>query len=140
MANKLLPPASPKAFLKKIDLGKTAMQYEKKKAVFSQGDPADAVFYVEQGQVRLMFLAQSHGLIHRARQAANLITVSAKKFFQKICDHQLVFRDKNLQHLEIPCRNRTGISGGALRQQHRKLLRLWMGNRGWVREPPLSPQ
>ena len=43
----------PKAFLTRIESGKTIREYQAKQTVFSQGDPADAVFYVQSGKVKL---------------------------------------------------------------------------------------
>jgi CRP-like cAMP-binding protein len=43
----------PKAFLTKIDRGKTTREYRNKQVVFSQGDAADAVFFIESGKVKL---------------------------------------------------------------------------------------
>ena len=47
-------------FLTKIGNGKTIREYRAKQAVFSQGDPADAVFYVQSGKVKLTVLS-THG-------------------------------------------------------------------------------
>jgi len=41
------------AFLTRIESGKTTREYRNKQIVFSQGDPADAVFFVESGKVKL---------------------------------------------------------------------------------------
>jgi CRP-like cAMP-binding protein len=43
----------PKAFLTRIESGKTTRQYRSKQVVFSQGDAADAVFYIQDGKVKL---------------------------------------------------------------------------------------
>ena len=43
----------PSAFLTRIENGKTTRAYRNKQVVFSQGDAADAVFYVERGKVKL---------------------------------------------------------------------------------------
>jgi CRP/FNR family transcriptional regulator, cyclic AMP receptor protein len=40
-------------FLAKAGVGKTVVNLKKKDAAFSQGDPADAVFYIKKGKVRL---------------------------------------------------------------------------------------
>jgi CRP-like cAMP-binding protein len=42
-----------KAFLTRIEDGKTTREYRIKQVVFSQGDAADAVFYVQSGKVKL---------------------------------------------------------------------------------------
>jgi CRP/FNR family transcriptional regulator, cyclic AMP receptor protein len=41
------------AFLTKIENGKSTRAYRNKQVVFSQGDPADAVFFIESGKVKL---------------------------------------------------------------------------------------
>lgn len=43
----------PAAFLIKIGNGKTTREYRNKQAVFSQGDAADAVFFIQSGKVKL---------------------------------------------------------------------------------------
>ena len=48
------------AFLTKVGSGKTIRDYRSKQAVFSQGDAADAVFYVKSGKVKLTVLS-THG-------------------------------------------------------------------------------
>jgi CRP/FNR family transcriptional regulator, cyclic AMP receptor protein len=47
-------------FLTKVGSGKTIREYRAKQVVFSQGDPADAVFYVQDGKVKLTVLS-THG-------------------------------------------------------------------------------
>ena len=42
----------PVALLTKIASGKISQQYRDQQTVFSQGEPADAVFYVESGKVK----------------------------------------------------------------------------------------
>jgi CRP/FNR family transcriptional regulator, cyclic AMP receptor protein len=48
----------PTVFLATVGLGRTLCRYRPKQAVFSQGDPADAVFYIRQGKVRLSVLSK----------------------------------------------------------------------------------
>jgi CRP/FNR family transcriptional regulator, cyclic AMP receptor protein len=43
----------PKDFLTRIERRKTTRQYRNKQVIFSQGDAADGVFYVESGKVKL---------------------------------------------------------------------------------------
>ncbi len=43
----------PNAFLTRIEEGKTTRSYRSKHVVYSQGDAADAVFYVQSGKVKL---------------------------------------------------------------------------------------
>src|SRR5947208_15488973 len=47
------PPFDPKSFLAKIGECRTISKYRKDQIVFSQGDPADAVFYVQKGRVKV---------------------------------------------------------------------------------------
>jgi CRP-like cAMP-binding protein len=42
-----------KAFLAKIGDGRTISRYRRNEVVFTQGDPADAVFYIQRGKVKL---------------------------------------------------------------------------------------
>jgi CRP/FNR family cyclic AMP-dependent transcriptional regulator len=42
-----------KAFLSKASTAQSALAYRKKETVFAQGDPADAVFYIDRGQIKL---------------------------------------------------------------------------------------
>jgi CRP/FNR family transcriptional regulator, cyclic AMP receptor protein len=45
-------PFDPKAFLTKVNGGRAISNYWKDQIVFSQGDPADAVFFIESGKVK----------------------------------------------------------------------------------------
>ena len=47
-----------KAFLTKARTGRSASTYRKKQVVFAQGDAADAVFYLEKGQVKLTVVSE----------------------------------------------------------------------------------
>src|SRR2546428_10845240 len=47
----------PKDFLAQAGLGRTIMQYPKDKVIFAQGEPSDAVFYVQQGRAKLTVLS-----------------------------------------------------------------------------------
>jgi CRP/FNR family transcriptional regulator, cyclic AMP receptor protein len=42
-----------KAFLNTVDGGRTIATYRKNQKVFSQGDPADSVFYIQEGKVKV---------------------------------------------------------------------------------------
>jgi CRP-like cAMP-binding protein len=53
MATKRRAPFDAKAFLAKIGDGRTISRYRRNEVVFAQGDPADAVFYVQRGKVKL---------------------------------------------------------------------------------------
>ena len=48
----------PKIFLAKVGEGKTISKYRKDQIVFSQGEVADAVFYIQQGEVKLTVVSE----------------------------------------------------------------------------------
>ena len=58
MARKQPLQFSPKVFLAKVRLGKMLLQARKHQLIFSQGDAADAVFYIQAGQVKLTVVSQ----------------------------------------------------------------------------------
>src|SRR5258707_15147901 len=43
----------PKDFLAQTGLGRTILQYPKNKVIFAQGEPSDAVFYIQMGRAKL---------------------------------------------------------------------------------------
>ena len=45
-------PFDPKAFLSKVNGGRAISDYRKDQIVFRQGDPSDAVFYIQSGKVK----------------------------------------------------------------------------------------
>ena len=48
----------PNLLLSKLGTAKTVHQYRDKQSVFSQGDPADAVFYIQKGRVKLTVVSE----------------------------------------------------------------------------------
>jgi CRP-like cAMP-binding protein len=58
MAKKRQPSFDPKTFLAKIGDGHGVGKYRRDQVVFSQGDPADAVFYVQKGKVKLTVVSE----------------------------------------------------------------------------------
>ena len=48
----------PKVFLAKMGEGRTITKYRKNQVVFSQGEPADAVFYIQKGKVKLTVVSE----------------------------------------------------------------------------------
>lgn len=58
MAQKLTTPFNPKTFLTKVGSGKTILKSPKNHVIFSQGDVADAVFYVQSGKIKLTVVSQ----------------------------------------------------------------------------------
>jgi CRP/FNR family transcriptional regulator, cyclic AMP receptor protein len=57
MAAKRKPSFDPKLFLAKVGDGRRLMKHRKDEVVFSQGDAADAVFYIQQGKVKLTVIS-----------------------------------------------------------------------------------
>jgi CRP-like cAMP-binding protein len=58
MARKRLPAFNPQTFLSKVGSGKTNLTPHKKQVLYSQGDAADAVFYIQGGRVKLTVVSQ----------------------------------------------------------------------------------
>jgi len=54
------PPFDPKAFLAKADGGKAITNYRERQIVFSQSDPADSIFYIQGGKIKLTVVSR-HG-------------------------------------------------------------------------------
>jgi len=57
-ARKQLKDFDPKIFLSTVSVGKTLLHYRAKQAIFSQGDSADAVFFIQEGRVKLSVLSK----------------------------------------------------------------------------------
>jgi CRP/FNR family transcriptional regulator, cyclic AMP receptor protein len=53
-------PFDPKDFLAKVDGGRTISKYRKNQKVFSQGDAADSVFYIQKGKIKITVVSE-HG-------------------------------------------------------------------------------
>jgi CRP/FNR family transcriptional regulator, cyclic AMP receptor protein len=48
----------PRKFLAKVGEGKTISEWQKDEVVFSQGDAADAVFYIQKGRIKLTVISE----------------------------------------------------------------------------------
>src|SRR5437016_10644159 len=72
------PPFDPKIFLARVGAGKTRAELRKRQIVFSQGDPADAVFYIQKGKIELRVLSQQG-------KEAILATLGVGDFFGEGC-------------------------------------------------------
>lgn len=48
----------PREFLANAGIGRTIQRYSRKQAIFSQGKPADAVYYLQEGRVRLSVVSK----------------------------------------------------------------------------------
>jgi CRP/FNR family transcriptional regulator, cyclic AMP receptor protein len=51
-------PFDPKVFLSKVGRGRTVSDYPKNQIVYSQGAPADSVFYIQAGKVKITVLSE----------------------------------------------------------------------------------
>jgi CRP/FNR family transcriptional regulator, cyclic AMP receptor protein len=59
VAAKKRPDFDPHAFLATIGEGRKLVLFQKKQTIFSQGDPTDAVFYIQTGKVKLTVVSKS---------------------------------------------------------------------------------
>lgn len=58
MAIKRRPSFDPKSFLAKVGDGRSIDRFGKDQIVFSQGDPADAVFYIQKGKAKVTVVSE----------------------------------------------------------------------------------
>jgi CRP/FNR family cyclic AMP-dependent transcriptional regulator len=58
LARKSRAAFNPKAFLAKVGEGRSIAGYGKGETVFSQGEPADAVFYIQKGKVKVTVVSE----------------------------------------------------------------------------------
>jgi CRP/FNR family cyclic AMP-dependent transcriptional regulator len=58
MATKESAPFDTKSFLAKVGDGRSIGKYRKNQIVFSQGEPADAVFYIQKGKVKITVISE----------------------------------------------------------------------------------
>src|SRR5271156_5417315 len=68
----------PKTFLSKVGEGRSIAKYKKDQIVFSQGDAADAVFYVQKGRVKLVVISEQG-------KEAVVALLGAEDFFGEGC-------------------------------------------------------
>jgi CRP/FNR family transcriptional regulator, cyclic AMP receptor protein len=68
----------PRAFLSRAEAGKTVEKYAKHTKIFSQGDVADTVFFIQKGKVKITVLSE-HG------KEAVVGIFSAGQFFGEAC-------------------------------------------------------
>lgn len=57
MPAKRIPVFNPKTFFEAVESGRSVRVYRDSQPIFKQGDPADAVFYIESGKVKLTVLS-----------------------------------------------------------------------------------
>jgi CRP-like cAMP-binding protein len=72
------PSFNPKAFLAKVGEGRNIGKYRKSEIVFSQGDPADKVFYIQKGKVKVTVVSE------QGKEAVVAI-LGANEFFGEGC-------------------------------------------------------
>jgi CRP/FNR family cyclic AMP-dependent transcriptional regulator len=72
------PPFDPKIFLARVGAGKTRAELRKGQIIFAQGDPADAVFYIQKGKIELTVLS-------RQGKEAILAILGVDDFFGEGC-------------------------------------------------------
>ena len=77
-APKRILPFNPKAFLARVNDGRRVESYRRKQVIFSQGDPADAVFYVQQGRVKVT-------VVSKQGKEAIVALLGADEFFGEGC-------------------------------------------------------
>jgi CRP/FNR family cyclic AMP-dependent transcriptional regulator len=78
MAIKRKASFNPKAFLAKVDGGRSIATYPSDQIVFSQGDPADSVYYIQKGKVKVTVVSE------QGKEAVVAI-LGANQFFGEGC-------------------------------------------------------
>lgn len=78
MSRKRSPSLNPESFLANVGSGKTLLRTRKKDRIFSQGDAAEAVFYIQTGRVKLTVVSQ------QGKEAVVAI-LEASSFFGEAC-------------------------------------------------------
>src|SRR5579871_29247 len=68
----------PRSFLAKVGKGRTVTIHKKNQKVFSQGDPADAIFFIQKGKIKL-------SVISKQGKEAVVAILGANDFFGEGC-------------------------------------------------------
>src|SRR5271165_1789921 len=68
----------PKAFLTFVNGGRKIVAFRKKRTIFAQGDSSDAVFYIQEGKVKLSVLAKKG-------KEATIVILKEGDFFGEGC-------------------------------------------------------
>jgi CRP-like cAMP-binding protein len=68
----------PHTFLTKVDTGRTIVSYQAQCPIFAQGDDADAIFYIQDGQVKL-------AVVSAQGKEAVIAILEAQAFFGEGC-------------------------------------------------------
>ena len=72
------PPFDPKVFLSKVNGERTIVEYRKNQIVYRQGDPAEAVFYMQAGKAKVT------GVSEQGKEAV-VAVLGAGDFFGEGC-------------------------------------------------------
>jgi CRP-like cAMP-binding protein len=78
MVTKHQPSFDPKSFLAMVGEGRSIVEYGQDEIVFAQGDPADAVFYIQSGKVKVTVLSEQG-------KEAVIAMLGANDFFGEGC-------------------------------------------------------
>ena len=78
MAIKQRPSFDPKSFLAKVGEGRSFGNYRKGRIVFSQGDPADLVFFIQKGKIKVTVVSEEG-------KEAVVAILGANDFFGEAC-------------------------------------------------------
>jgi CRP/FNR family transcriptional regulator, cyclic AMP receptor protein len=78
LARKQLSGATLREFFSRVGPGQTVLHYQKKQLIYAQGDPADAVFYVQKGRVKLTVVSPTG-------KSAVVAMVGPGEFFAEGC-------------------------------------------------------
>jgi CRP/FNR family cyclic AMP-dependent transcriptional regulator len=71
-------PLHPKTFLPRVSEESSVASYRRKQVIFAQGDPADAVFYLQKGRVKLT-------VVSKQGKEAIVALLGADEFFGEGC-------------------------------------------------------
>lgn len=80
-------------FLKRIDTPGSSYEYRNKQAIFTQGDKADALFYIRDGHVKLTVTSKTE-------KKAVIAILSAGDFFGEECVTKQSFRNSTASAVE----------------------------------------
>src|ERR1700722_19242175 len=83
----------PKAFLRRVEAGKTVERYAKNQKIFIQGDVADSVYFIQKGKVKIT------GLSELGKEAVLGIFTDGQ-FFGEACLEGAKFRTSTSQAME----------------------------------------
>ena len=79
-------PFDPKVFLSRDDFGRTVSNYKKNQVVYRQGEPADSVFYILTGEIKLSVTSEQG-------KEAVVAVLGPDEFFGEGCLHEEIQRE-----------------------------------------------